>query len=121
MWEEGRRRGAWACGWQPGWPWTRASGATSLLPALDARPTLGLWGLRLLPCGPTLTGLPPSFAHQNFLHKWDRRGRLQSLSGERETTYEMSTVELLFRCVGGKGLLGPGEEGGREVAGRCLL
>lgn len=36
---------------------------------------------------------------ENFLHKWDRRSRLQSLSGERETTYEMSTVELLFRDI----------------------
>ncbi|KAM5224979.1 two pore channel protein 2 isoform 4-T7 [Hipposideros larvatus] len=36
---------------------------------------------------------------ENFLHKWDRRSRLQSLSGERETTYETSTVELLFRDI----------------------
>nr|XP_019611165.1 PREDICTED: two pore calcium channel protein 2 [Rhinolophus sinicus] len=36
---------------------------------------------------------------ENFLHKWDRRGHLQSVSGDLETTYEMSTVELLFRDI----------------------
>lgn len=42
---------------------------------------------------------PP--APQNFLHKWDRRGELQSLSGD-----QITSVDLLFRCAGG-------EEGGR--------
>ncbi|XP_054426487.1 two pore channel protein 2 isoform X2 [Pteronotus mesoamericanus] len=36
---------------------------------------------------------------ENFLHKWDRRGHLQSLSGDLEATYEISTVDLLFREV----------------------
>ncbi|KAF6334553.1 two pore segment channel 2 [Rhinolophus ferrumequinum] len=35
----------------------------------------------------------------NFLHKWDRRSHLHSVSGDLETTYEMSTVELLFRDI----------------------
>ncbi|KAF6334552.1 two pore segment channel 2 [Rhinolophus ferrumequinum] len=36
---------------------------------------------------------------ENFLHKWDRRSHLHSVSGDLETTYEMSTVELLFRDI----------------------
>ncbi|KAM5316756.1 two pore channel protein 2 isoform 2-T2 [Glossophaga mutica] len=36
---------------------------------------------------------------ENFLHKWDRRGHLQSLSGDLEATYEINTVDLLFREV----------------------
>uniref|UniRef100_A0A8C0CJ59 Two pore segment channel 2 n=1 Tax=Balaenoptera musculus TaxID=9771 RepID=A0A8C0CJ59_BALMU len=34
----------------------------------------------------------------NFLHKWDRRSHLQSLTGDLEATSEV-TVELLFRDV----------------------
>ncbi|XP_036991241.2 two pore channel protein 2 isoform X2 [Artibeus jamaicensis] len=34
---------------------------------------------------------------ENFLHKWDRRGHLQSLSGDLEATSEINTVDLLFR------------------------
>lgn len=44
-----------------------------------------------------LASLHPS-RFQNFLHKWDRRGNLQSLSGGLESAHEMSTVDLLFRC-----------------------
>ena len=48
--------------------------------------------------GPTHhLSLPPSC--QNFLHKWDRRSHLQSLTEELEDTSEM-TQELPFRCVG---------------------
>ncbi|KAM7087139.1 two pore channel protein 2 isoform 2-T3 [Molossus nigricans] len=36
---------------------------------------------------------------ENFLHKWDRRGNLQSLSGDLESTHDTSTVDLLFREV----------------------
>ncbi|XP_007171184.2 two pore channel protein 2 isoform X2 [Balaenoptera acutorostrata] len=35
---------------------------------------------------------------ENFLHKWDRRSHLQSLTGDLEATSEV-TVELLFRDV----------------------
>ncbi|XP_072826591.1 two pore channel protein 2 isoform X4 [Vicugna pacos] len=35
---------------------------------------------------------------ENFLHKWDRRSHLQSLTGDSEATSQM-TVELLFRDV----------------------
>ncbi|XP_036731670.2 two pore channel protein 2 isoform X1 [Manis pentadactyla] len=35
---------------------------------------------------------------ENFLHKWDRRSHLQSLTGNPEATTQM-TVELLFRDV----------------------
>lgn len=55
---------------------------------------------------------------QNFLHKWDRRGNLQSLSGDLESTPEMSTVDLLFRC-GRRGLPpGPGR-GARGEGGEA--
>ncbi|XP_016068908.1 PREDICTED: two pore calcium channel protein 2 [Miniopterus natalensis] len=36
---------------------------------------------------------------ENFLHKWDRRGNLQSLSGDLGATHETTTVDLLFREV----------------------
>ncbi|XP_045711323.1 two pore channel protein 2 isoform X2 [Phyllostomus hastatus] len=36
---------------------------------------------------------------ENFLHKWDRRGHLHSLSGDLEASYEINTVDLLFREV----------------------
>lgn len=35
---------------------------------------------------------------ENFLHKWDRRSHLQSLTGDPEATTQ-TTVELLFRDV----------------------
>ncbi|KAF6106790.1 two pore segment channel 2 [Phyllostomus discolor] len=36
---------------------------------------------------------------ENFLHKWDRRGHLHSLSGDLEASYETNAVDLLFREV----------------------
>lgn len=64
---------------------------------------MGLFSCRAHTHWPPCT--PP--ASQNFLHKWDRRSHLQSLPRDPDPAYEMTALELLFRCVA------PGRGGGQ--------
>lgn len=87
-------------------PWPQVSGMSFPAPCSGHQADTGAVGAEAASMqDPRSLASLHSLARQNFLHKWDRRGHLQSVSGDLETTYEMSTVELLFRCVDGKGLL----------------